>query len=74
MWARYGYPNHLLGALALHGFRVADVVVRPVYAGETSGVRVKDAVVTIPRILLSVARARYGVRAPELSRGFVDIR
>jgi glycosyltransferase involved in cell wall biosynthesis len=58
MWARYGYPNHLLGALARGGFRVADVTVRPVYDGEPSGVRVRDALVTIPRILLYVAIAR----------------
>ena len=43
MWARYGYPNHLLGALARHSFRVVDVPVRPVYAGELSGLRLRDA-------------------------------
>lgn len=62
MWARYGYPNHLLGALARAGFRVTDVVVRPVYAGEQSGVRLRDAVVTIPRILLRIALARLAER------------
>lgn len=69
MWARYGYPNHLLGALASAGFRVVDVTVRPVYAGEQSGVKVRDAVLVIPGILARVAWARWqarrGLPAPE---------
>jgi hypothetical protein len=39
LWPRYGYPNDLLGMLAAEGLRVAEVPVRPVYAGEASGVR-----------------------------------
>jgi len=39
LWPRYGYPNDLLGMLAARGFRVAEVAVRPVYAGEQSGIR-----------------------------------
>ncbi|MFO0652357.1 MAG: glycosyltransferase family 2 protein [Polyangiales bacterium] len=58
MWTRYGYPNHLLGALAFAGLRVVDVTVRPVYADERSGVRLRDAVITVPRILGLVAWAR----------------
>lgn len=58
MWTRYGYPNHLLGALAHAGFRVRDVVVRPVYAGERSGIRLRDALLVIPRILAAIAWAR----------------
>jgi hypothetical protein len=38
--------------------RVVDVTVRPVYAGERSGVRLRDAVVTVPRVLALVAWAR----------------
>lgn len=37
LWPRYGYPNDLLGMLASHGFGVREVPVRPVYAGEKSG-------------------------------------
>jgi glycosyltransferase involved in cell wall biosynthesis len=76
MWARYGYPNHLLGALARTGHRVADVVVRPVYAGERSGIRLRDAAITIPRILAAVAMARITERREPLPapRGFVEIR
>lgn len=39
LWPRYGYPNDLLAQLAAAGLRVAEVPVRPVYAGERSGVR-----------------------------------
>jgi glycosyltransferase involved in cell wall biosynthesis len=39
LWPRYGYPNDLLGLLAWGGFEVVEVPVRPVYAGESSGIR-----------------------------------
>jgi glycosyltransferase involved in cell wall biosynthesis len=39
LWPRFGYPNDLLGLLAASGLSVAEVPVRPVYAGEQSGVR-----------------------------------
>ena len=39
LWPRYGYPNDLLGMLAARGLRVTEVPVRPVYAGERSGIR-----------------------------------
>lgn len=39
LWPRYGYPNDLLGLLAEQGLRVGEVPVRPVYAGEASGLR-----------------------------------
>ena len=39
MWARYGYPNDLLGTLARHGHRIHEVAVKPVYRGEASGLR-----------------------------------
>jgi glycosyltransferase involved in cell wall biosynthesis len=39
IWPRYGYPNDLIGALAREGFRVSEVMVRPVYRGEASGLR-----------------------------------
>ncbi len=57
LWPRYGYPNDLLSALTVRGFRVCDVTVRPVYDGAPSGVRWRDALVTIPKILARAALA-----------------
>ncbi len=39
LWPRFGYPNDLLGMLASRGYKVRDVVVRPVYGDERSGIR-----------------------------------
>jgi glycosyltransferase involved in cell wall biosynthesis len=39
LWARYGYPNDLLGIMARHGHRIREVPVTPVYRGEKSGLR-----------------------------------
>jgi glycosyltransferase involved in cell wall biosynthesis len=39
LWPRYGYPNDLLGLLSARQFKVVEVPVRPVYLGESSGVR-----------------------------------
>ncbi len=39
VWPRYGYPNDLIGTFALAGLRIHEVVVRPVYRGEHSGLR-----------------------------------
>jgi glycosyltransferase involved in cell wall biosynthesis len=40
LWPRFGYPNDLLGMMVARGMVVKDVVVRPVYADERSGIRV----------------------------------
>lgn len=64
LWPRYGYPNDLLSALALRGLRVVDVVVRPVYEGAPSGIRWRDALVTIPRILARATQRRATHRSP----------
>ncbi|HEX7668709.1 MAG TPA: glycosyltransferase family 2 protein [Polyangiaceae bacterium] len=47
LWPRYGYPNDLLGMLAEAGFRVVEVPIRPIYAGEASGVRPWHALVIL---------------------------
>jgi len=52
LFARYGYPNDVLARLRTVGARVADVTVRPVYAGEPSGIRVWTVLYPILFVLL----------------------
>lgn len=52
-WPGFGYPNDLLGVLAVGGFRVTDVPVRPVYGDEESKLRPKH----VPVVVGLVARA-----------------
>ena len=54
LWPSFGYPNDLLGQLAVRRARVVDVPVRPVYASEVSHLRVWH----VPAIVGLVARAR----------------
>ena len=61
LWPRYGYPNDLLGALALRGLRIDEAVVRPVYRGEASGLRPWH-VAVIGLIIGRVAYRRLAVR------------
>ncbi|HEY4118886.1 MAG TPA: glycosyltransferase family 2 protein [Byssovorax sp.] len=61
LWPGYGYPNDLLSALAGRGLRVAEVVVRPVYRGEASGLRARHLLVI--SFLIGRAAARRGQRA-----------
>ncbi len=65
LWTGYGYPNDLLGWLASRNARVRDVVVRPVYATEQSGIRFWHALFVIPYVLtrVLVRRARALVSA-----------
>jgi glycosyltransferase involved in cell wall biosynthesis len=39
LYPRYGYPNDLIGLLAIGRQRIVEVPVRPVYRGEASGMR-----------------------------------
>jgi glycosyltransferase involved in cell wall biosynthesis len=39
LFPRYGYPNDIVGKLAVAGLAIRDVPVRPVYGSEDSGVR-----------------------------------
>jgi hypothetical protein len=57
MWPRYGYPNDLLSRMAVAGLEVREVVVRPVYRDEVSGIRTRDLFTTFPHVLaLGLAR------------------
>ncbi|MFT3927879.1 MAG: glycosyltransferase family 2 protein [Myxococcales bacterium] len=58
LWPRYGYPNDLLGMLAERGLRVHEVVVRPVYADEISGVGLRHALGVVPFVLARVLLRR----------------
>jgi glycosyltransferase involved in cell wall biosynthesis len=62
LWPRYGYPNDLLSRLAVARLRVQDVVVRPVYGDERSGIRVKDLFTSFPRVLGLGALRRLRMR------------
>jgi glycosyltransferase involved in cell wall biosynthesis len=63
LWPGYGYPNDLLARAAGAGLRVIDVPVRPIYAGEKSGIGVWEGVVVIPSVI-----ARAGLRRVMRSR------
>jgi len=54
LWPGYGYPNDLIGRLCLSGASVRDVVVRPIYGSEQSGIRLRHALFVIPWVLLRV--------------------
>jgi glycosyltransferase involved in cell wall biosynthesis len=58
LWHGYGYPNDLLGWLVQQDARVADVVVKPVYADEDSGIGLRHALFVIPFVLARVALRR----------------
>ena len=52
IYPRYGMPNDLLIKLNIGHFRVRDVSIRPVYnVGESSGIKIKKVIFTIPWIL-----------------------
>ncbi len=58
LWSRYGYPNDLLGMLSERNLPVSEVVVRPVYGEEESGIRLWHALFVIPFVLLRVLSRR----------------
>jgi glycosyltransferase involved in cell wall biosynthesis len=75
LWQRYGYPNDLLGMLSERDLPVCEVVVRPVYADEESGIRLWHALFVVPFVLLRVflRRGHYALsrsRAKPRASGF----
>lgn len=65
LWPRYGYPNDLLARAADAGLRVIDVPVRPIYAGEESGIGLWEGLVVIPSVIVRIALRRYVGRSLE---------
>jgi glycosyltransferase involved in cell wall biosynthesis len=51
LWPRYGYPNDLLALLRKIDARVVEVPVRPIYAGESSGLHAGHMLSISTRIL-----------------------
>jgi glycosyltransferase involved in cell wall biosynthesis len=58
LWDGYGYPNDLLGLLHASGAEVRDIVVRPVYGDESSGIGLRHALLVIPLLLARIALRR----------------
>ena len=55
MFKRYGQPNDLLVRLNVHGFRVMDVPVKPIYhVGEKSGMRIPLVILPISGLLVKL--------------------
>ena len=54
-YKRYGQPNDVLVSLNIHGFRVCDVPVRPVYGvGEVSTLKVRKVLFTIGWLIVKL--------------------
>jgi glycosyltransferase involved in cell wall biosynthesis len=66
IWRGYGYPNDLLGHLARAGMRVEQVVVRPVYRGEKSGLKPRHVAI----IASLIARAAVLRAASRVAQGW----
>jgi glycosyltransferase involved in cell wall biosynthesis len=62
LYPRYGYPNDLLSLVATAGGRIGEAVVRPVYAGERSGLRPRHALVMLGLIARAGLRRRSARR------------
>jgi hypothetical protein len=53
VFARYGYPNDLLGRLRIAGARVVDIPVRPIYGADwRSGIRMRRVILPLLYVLL----------------------
>jgi glycosyltransferase involved in cell wall biosynthesis len=73
LWPRYGYPNDLLGMLAEQKLSVQEVVVRPIYADEVSGVGFRHALFVIPYVLTRVLGRRLVGALSTMERAGVEL-
>lgn len=67
LWNGYGYPNDLLGLLCAGGAPVRDIVVRPVYGNERSGIGLRHALLVIPFLLGRAWLRRVRRRLPRMA-------
>ncbi|MCB9708126.1 MAG: glycosyltransferase family 2 protein [Myxococcales bacterium] len=65
LWPGYGYVNDILARCAHHGLRVRDVIVRPVYGAERSGLKLYHAFFVVPFVLVRSV-LRRGMRGSAL--------
>ena len=54
----YGYNAHILNMLNLNNFRVCDVEIRPVYGEEKSGIKLRNYVPKVGRLLIRLFMRR----------------
>jgi glycosyltransferase involved in cell wall biosynthesis len=63
MYKRYGQPNDLLVTLNIHGMRVVDIPIDPVYGvGEKSGIKIPTVMWTIGTLLIRLFFRRMKVK------------
>ncbi|MGB5694833.1 MAG: glycosyltransferase family 2 protein [Polyangiales bacterium] len=62
LWEGYGYPNDLLSHLTLRGSRIREVLVRPVYGREQSGIRLRHVLFNIPFVIARAWLRRWRQR------------
>jgi glycosyltransferase involved in cell wall biosynthesis len=67
LWSGYGYPNDLLSLVAERRLRMGEILVRPLYAEEESGIRLRHALIVIPLVLVRawVRRSIVGAIGPQ---------
>lgn len=58
LWRGYGYPNDLIAQVVSRDLRLQETPVRPIYAGENSGLRPYHAVIVAALILRAYGRRR----------------
>lgn len=64
LWRGYGYPNDLISQLTLRNLRITETPVRPIYAGENSGLRPHHTFVVAALIVRAYERRRRGRPRP----------
>jgi len=62
IWRGYGYPNDVISRVLLRNLRITEVPVRPIYAGENSGLRAYHAAVIAALILRAYGRRKNPLR------------